>query len=347
LQIQFIFNSLEANPPASKTQLEVSLRNLAGRGRITANTVNEILQYPWQEIQTAINDVLSPSATSYDQLILEEFRALVHASIHGAPPLYGSRPQAPVIFEVDPNRRSSYVPAHGNVLRITPILRLRTVTVQTAYRREVDTQTHAQPVDVSFQDRLGQKWYPGTEFLGEGIFIRFDNNEGWGFNPKGRSATVWQNNLQNRQTYNEHLFRDSQIRTELQPLFVWWHTLSHLLIRSIAEESGYSSASIRERIYFENDGQKMRGGVLLYATQPGSEGTLGGLIALVPNFQHIMNMAFDQLRTCSGDPLCIEHRFEQEQYNGAACYSCLLLSETSCEHRNMWLDRNIMLENMP
>jgi hypothetical protein len=346
LQMQSIFDNLAGSPPSSKLQLERTLKNLAARKLITSNTVNEIIQYQWDEIETAINDVLSPPPNSYDELILEEFRALAHSSTNGAPPIYGPIPQAPVIFEVDPNRVLPFTCPNNNVIRVTPVLRLRTVTVQTAYRREVDTQVPARPVDVSFTSR-GQQWYPGTEFLGEGIFIRFENAEGWGFGLGGKSYDAWKKNLKNSQSYTEHVFRDPQRRTELQPLFVWWHTLSHLLIRAIAEESGYSSASIRERIYFEDDGKRVRGGILLYATQPGSEGTLGGLIALVPNFQHILNVAFDQLRTCSGDPLCIEHRFQPEQYNGAACYSCLLISETSCEHRNMWLDRNVLLENMP
>jgi hypothetical protein len=86
---------------------------------------------------------------------------------------------------------------------------------------------------------------------------------------------------------------------------------------------------------------------LLYATQPGSEGTLGGLVALVPYFNETMRTTFEMLETCSGDPLCVENYFTPGHYNGAACYSCLLISETSCEHRNMWLDRNVLMENQP
>ena len=86
---------------------------------------------------------------------------------------------------------------------------------------------------------------------------------------------------------------------------------------------------------------------MLYATQLGSEGTLGGLVALVPYFQGILDAAIENIQSCSADPLCLEHRFRPGNYNGAACYGCLLLSETSCEHRNMWLDRNVFLENIP
>lgn len=83
----------------------------------------------------------------------------------------------------------------------------------------------------------------------------------------------------------------------------------------------------------------------MYSTQQGCDGTLGGLIALAPYFYDILNRAFEMLENCSGDPLCFESKFKSGNYNGAACYGCLLISETSCEHRNMWLDRTVLLEN--
>lgn len=59
------------------------------------------------------------------------------------------------------------------------------------------------------------------------------------------------------------------------------HTFSHALIRQLAIECGYSSASITERIYSQNpvDGDPMAG-VLIYTSAADSEGTLGGLCAL-------------------------------------------------------------------
>ncbi len=89
------------------------------------------------------------------------------------------------------------------------------------------------------------------------------------------------------------------------------------------------------------------GGLLLYAAQPSGDSTLGGLIALTPDFQRVLNRALYNLDTCSNDPLCGEEHFGPQKYNGAACYACLLVSETSCEHRNMNLDRNLLLEHMP
>jgi hypothetical protein len=203
-------------------------------------------------------------------------------------------------------------------------------------------------VRIGFNDRTRPdlRWYPGVEFLGEGVFVMMDSDNGWGFPLSGRTVVEWERALQNPGDYPPYVFRSSE-QEELSPRFVWWHTLAHLLIRSLSLEAGYSTASIRERVYLQLDGARGRGGILLYATQPGSEGTLGGLVALVPYFHEIMRTTFDTLDSCSGDPLCVENRFTKGHYNGAACYGCLLISETSCEHRNMWLDRNVLRDNLP
>ena len=89
-----------------------------------------------------------------------------------------------------------------------------------------------------------------------------------------------------------------------------------------------------------------REGVLLYTAQPGGDGTLGGLIALVPQFERVLSVALRELDSCSNDPLCGEEVFNAGRYNGPACYSCALISETSCEHRNMKLDRRLLLDNL-
>ena len=335
LQAGPIYENILGSAPDSKERLERILRNLATRGRIGQASVDEVLRYSWAEISRAISDVLADVPKTYHELIVEEFRALEESSREGAPPQRGSTPESPVIFHVDPDLVESVRGSSSMTYRVTPILKLRTIVVQYGYRREVDTDVRASVVPVSFPDRLNPdlKWYPGAEFLGEGVFITADGP----VQLSGSTFAKWNEALGRASDYPPEVFRDANSREELNPLFVWWHTMAHLLVRSIASEAGYSSASIRERIYLNADAS--RGGVLLYATQPGSEGTLGGLIALVPHFQDIMNVALDQIPTCSGDPLCAEHVFERGGYNGAACYACMLLSETSCEHRNLWLDR--------
>lgn len=324
------------------------LNNLRGEPSINQGFVDGLLRHPWEEIREAIRVVLAPVAVTYDEMIREEFRFLLEGSRSGVPPQpRNAGLSSPLIFEINPNDvRTVNTPA-GRTLRITPVRRLSTVTVLTGYRREVDTEGGAESVDISFQHGT-DSWYPGVEFLGEGMLVTLEQNEGWQDSPSGESAETWQGAWQevvsNPAAYPRYVFRGPSSE-ELHPGFVWWHSLSHLLIRSISAVSGYAGASIRERVYLQRDQSRIRGGALVYATQPGSEGTMGGLIALTPHFENILNSVFADIETCSSDPLCEENRFQSGQYNGAACYGCLLLSETSCEHRNMWLDRNVFREN--
>ena len=72
---------------------------------------------------------------------------------------------------------------------------------------------------------------------------------------------------------------------------------------------------------------------------------MGGLVRVVDKFDEILEIVRDRIKFCSNDPLCNEVRKTPDRINGAVCYSCLMVSETSCEHRNMWLDRHIILRD--
>lgn len=328
------------------------LGRLLDQGILSQTTIEEIKSYPWPEVKQAIQDVLSRISHEFTELLLEEFYALISASKNGHPPVYGT---TSVVFEVNKENVKRFAGPNNRRLRVTPVSRLRTVTVQVGYRREIragqnNAQNPANIVPVSFRDRMNHTWLPGVEFLGEGIFIMLDEDDGWHFDLAGDAAYKWWSTWIDPQggDYPGHLFRTGNF-DELHPVFVWWHTLSHLLIRAISVDSGYSSAAIRGRVYIEIDAEnsRARGGIILYATQPGSEGSLGGLIALVPNFDDVIRRAIDMAEVCSNDPLCLETSFNTGSYNGASCYSCSLVSETSCEHRNLWLDRQVLLDNLP
>lgn len=154
----------------------------------------------------------------------------------------------------------------------------------------------------------------------------FENNKAY---------EVW-NTQENPENLGNPLWED----IPQQPLFVWLHTLSHAIVRRLALYSGYSSASLRERVYIDRNASN--GGILIYTTSPGEDGSLGGLIGMVGNFNEVLKRALEDIHLCSNDPLCFEVRKDSERVNGAACYSCLFTSETSCEHRNMWLDRHMI-----
>ena len=344
--------------PNSMDDLRIMLDELINQGLIDTVRRDEILHNDWDDIDEAITAVTSSSnqTLSYNTLIVDEFKKLIDGSNNGIPP-QRDRARGETICEMIPAAREVF--GVGNqTFRVSPVSRLTTVTVQTGFRREVSASNATnipQParlvehLDVfpDDQDR-DTRWFPGIEYMGEGIFIRLENDDGWHPDLGGQSFDSWSDAFSNRDnSYSEYLFRDKDSRVETHPVFVWWHTLSHLLIRAIGEDAGYSSAAIRERVYLELDGNRPRGGILLYTTQPGAEGSMGGLIALVPYFDRMLRIALDQLDACSGDPLCFENKFLHPNVNGATCYGCTMNSETSCEHRNMWLDRHVLMENRP
>lgn len=312
----------------TETEFRQSLRY--AQPPLSQAVVQFLEQCSWTEIQQAIQQVIGAATGGSQSLKEDEFDSLRYAATFGAPPVSAPQIGAPPLFEVRLSElRRFYGPTRRYLFRVVPVSRLRMVMVQLGYRR-LDPQ-NALLVPVSFQSS-GRAWYPGVELFGEGIFIDLEEVE---LNLVGNRFPAWQ------QSY------DSTPTDEtLHPVHVWWHTFSHRLLRALSVDSGYSSASIRERVFLhqENTGS-IRGGLLLYTVQPGGDGTLGGLLALVRNFDRVIESALRYISSCSNDPLC-EEAFSNG-INGAACYSCLLASETSCEQRNIHLDRVLLSENLP
>lgn len=335
----------------SKTQLMQSLLSLVQGNLLSRAIYDEIETYPEHEILEAINVIqtVTPIQSSR-QLRLDEFEALQRAASTGHPPVPSSTPGGPPQFEIVYQQVRTFPGPGNHHLRITPVNRLRVVMVQTGYRRVPGGDpTLSSVVDCRYYDG-NRYWYPGVELFGEGIFIDLDpeTNPTYHFPLGGQAANTWMDAWTNPDIFSQNLLLPED-RDQLHPVFVWWHTVSHRLMNGLSVDSGYSSASVRERVFVridENSGQAS-GGVLLYTTQPGGDGTLGGLVALVPAFERVLTSAFRTIDACSNDPLCGEEQFGRGKYNGAACYACSLVSETSCEHRNMRLDRNLILENLP
>lgn len=137
----------------------------------------------------------------------------------------------------------------------------------------------------------------------------------------------------------------------LSPRYLLLHTLSHAMIREVAYLSGYGEASIRERIY--SDGRAR--GIMLYTANPSADGSLGGLVrqGRAENFEHILWSAVRRSGSCFRDPLCADEDPAEKKrsgisaharVNGAACYGCALLPETSCENFNQLLDRRLLFD---
>jgi hypothetical protein len=87
-------------------------------------------------------------------------------------------------------------------------------------------------------------------------------------------------------------------------------------------------------------------GVLVYTAAGDSEGTMGGLVQMgAPGLlERCMARALDNAHWCSSDPVCIESSGQgPDNCNLAACHSCALIPETSCEQMNRLLDRAMLI----
>jgi hypothetical protein len=131
------------------------------------------------------------------------------------------------------------------------------------------------------------------------------------------------------------------------PQFVLIHTLAHVLINQLAFDCGYGSASLRERLFCNQQHPEFRmHGVLIYTASGDSEGTMGGLVRMGhrPRLEAVLRRAIARAQWCSSDPVCIESEGQgADNANLAACHGCTLLPETSCEEGNRLLDRALLV----
>ena len=90
-------------------------------------------------------------------------------------------------------------------------------------------------------------------------------------------------------------------------------------------------------------------GLLIYTSAGDSEGTMGGLVRMGnPGYlEKIIYKALEHTMWCSADPVCIDSKGQGPgSCNLAACHSCVLLPETSCEEQNRLLDRGTLVGSL-
>ena len=185
------------------------------------------------------------------------------------------------------------------------------------------------------------KWLPAIEAFGEGIFLEFNKET---LNKWNKILKVSEKGNLYNSIYSAYLkSKDWEKKEDRDSNYVLIHTLSHLLIKKLGDVSGYTSTSIRERIYYGED----MNGVLIYTSTSDSEGSLGGLVeqGKKENLKNLLLLALKDALTCNSDPICVSTNpvLENLKFNGASCHSCTLVSETSCEIGNKFLDRRFLL----
>jgi hypothetical protein len=188
--------------------------------------------------------------------------------------------------------------------------------------------------------------YPVVENYGEGIFFSFNEEL---INEFSNSKAI---ESLNANLYDLHqksdTFSEGAIKYGLENNWQLYlvHTFAHLIMRELEFKCGYPTASLSERIYVSNDEKYKMYGCMIY-TAEGAEGSMGGLIAQTRpnNLLNLIQSALRRSTICNSDPLCWESDGQGLfELNFASCFSCSLVSETSCEHRNIYLDRRILVD---
>lgn len=225
------------------------------------------------------------------------------------------------------------------ITTVGQVRRLREVRALKGFRRH-DPEAALISADLG-PDARRRPVYPAIEMYGEGIFLRFDE----------KRLAEWE--TQAAVQARASLLIDRRNTTSWahrldvpEPRFIALHTIAHLLIRRLAYASGYSSASLQERIYANSDRPDRTAGILIYTAAGDAQGTLGGLVRLgePSKLVPLLIAALDDADYCSNDPVCIESdRQGTGSLNLSACHGCSLVSETSCETSNRLLDRQLVL----
>ena len=239
------------------------------------------------------------------------------------------------------------------ISRVTLVKRLREVRALTAFTRlnppdnyimgNKCLENNDNIVDVKPKD---ENWYPAYEVRGEGIFIELDSEQidNWINN---NQKVIDRANILNK-NYNKD--KDEESKREISAKFIMLHTLAHLLIKELSFECGYSITSLRERLYCNLSGEKdIMNGILIYTADGDSEGSLGGLVkqGRIDILPKIFKNAIKRAKWCSYDPVRIESKGQgRKSQNLAACHSCTLLPETSCEEFNVLLDRGLVVGDL-
>jgi len=236
--------------------------------------------------------------------------------------------------------------------KIVLVEKLREVRALIGFTRIGSARDFDSPFDVPPErraplSRRAPTWIPASETRGEGIFFQF-------------SEKVLENWLHKNRKYDDEFaqaHRAWRSSHDLDPnvgypglRFILLHTFAHAVLRQLAIECGYTTASISERIYARSpaDGDPMAG-VLIYTSAPDSEGTLGGLCSLgePKKLGRHLGQALEKMSLCASDPLCAEHHVVgSSTLHGAACHACCFVPETSCERGNKYLDRSVLVKTV-
>lgn len=233
--------------------------------------------------------------------------------------------------------------------------KIKMTIVQTAYTRQepMDKDQFLKGefdrVKPKYTSKYGKQteYLPAIENFGEGLFFNLDNDKIDKWLDKILNDNKFSQRIKTIQTnaeHNELIKKDRFSDIRFLSKFILIHTLSHILIKEFEFSVGYPATSLNERLYINDSDMS---GLMIY-TVAGAEGSYGGLIsnANEKNFMRILHAALYRAKDCASDPVCYNSLDGQGigDLNMAACYSCALIPDISCEEFNSFLDRGLLID---
>lgn len=226
---------------------------------------------------------------------------------------------------------------------IVRIVRLREVRALKGFTR-INPPGDEDSPDIAKISAGKLDWLPAIEVRGEGIFLAFDQEKLHPWETRNlvieRAQSIhekW------RIEWKERYGGGAPVR-QITPRYLLVHTFAHALMRQLSLECGYSTASLRERLYVDNENEEMAG-LLIYTATSDSDGTLGGLQrqGQAHRIKRSAIGAIQAMEWCSSDPLCVSRNIVSDGLSLAACHACVLAPETACEEYNRFLDRALLV----
>ena len=353
-----IMNSLYLPTAEIKKEIKEKIKTLSCDAGLPFEKIQEIIseKYETKVSISEIDEVVHPKEQDFIKEVdyrLKEYNYLTADGISNDDAL---------VFE----QESSESLADFGIKRLLKINRLKLTSVQTGYSRQapIDKDLFVESsiddfIEIKKEEKVKAKYtsssgretklLPGIESFGEGIFIDFDlENSSW-YNKHSKNKD-FKKRIEKLSDHAKNFeYRSSEEKEkmfsnlEYLAKFTFTHTFSHILIKELEFLTGYSASSISERLYIN---EKDMQGVLIY-TIAGSEGSFGGLVSQANSerFIKILKSALARAKDCASDPIC--YHSEGQGVGGlnfAACYSCSLLPETSCEEFNSYLDRALLID---
>ncbi|AEJ38305.1 hypothetical protein TPY_0080 [Sulfobacillus acidophilus TPY] len=295
----------------------------------------------WEEILDSLRDDIRWLANYTDDQIIHALQSLAFinenrledhmanerlALLNGYPEIDRS------VFVATPVPSEALTPNMARLFQsLVGVDRLRVVQVLNGFSRITHYGVRAALSKNDFD------WKPAVELHGEGIYLEFNRD----------SLLKWaaQSNVRARVKPLADLAGDHQ-QEKAHPVSIFLHTLAHLLIKQLSLDSGYGMGALRERLYVNPREDTWMAGILIYVAATTATGTLGGLVrqANPARLEELLYSIYEEAQWCSSDPLCLEtDKPVDDVLNLAACHACCLISETSCDWRNQFLDRALVV----